>query len=202
RDWWPALLARYFPGATEHRCAAWDDVIRIVSDGGPDTRAVIWVRRAFDDVEFTGHLVYAHNNDGQVVILDGQSGALATLEAEYVLELRVASFYRPRPSYESLQLPWEQPASGFSAAREKAEAWLANVYGDGVVLVDPGPEDELSRGWLFACTTTRFQKTGDWRDQMLDAALVVPKDREEPFCLDNSAPWEWLDRWDSGVQEL
>ena len=49
----------------------------------------------------------------------------------------------------------------------------------------------------------KFLATGDWREQLLDAALVVPKaEGEEPFPLPNNDPWSYLRAWDSGATDL
>lgn len=80
----------------------------------------------------------------------------------------------------------------------KAAAWLEATYDDEVTFVAPAAEDELRRGWLFACTTETFKRTGDWRDQLLDSALVVPKTPDEdPFGLPNADLWQFLQSWDA-----
>jgi len=201
--WWDRLLAAHFPGAEVSVCRNWAQVASLVADGGPGTRAVVWLRRQLSGVEITGHLLYASHFEGGAVVLDGQRGTLAELDDAEVGELVVASFHRPEPSdVDELIVPWEQPADTLDEAVEKANRWLADTYGGEVVLVDPDPADETGRGWLFACTTTTFQETGDWHHQMLDAALVVPKARgTAPFGLPNSDPWNWLLDWEAGTVE-
>ena len=192
--WWDRLRAGHFPKAEVATCATWPEVVEAVRAGGPDTRGVIWVRRELAGVDVTGHLLYAHNNNGEVAVLDAMRGALADLETVAVGSLLVARFHRPRPVVSELD---------FAGAVRAAEQHLAGAYGDEVVLVDPSPEDELSNGWLFACTTRAFQSSMDPRDQMLDAALVVPKNPgRSPFALPNANPWEWLSRWDAGEVDL
>ncbi|MFD9888110.1 YrhB family protein [Amycolatopsis sp. NPDC059027] len=98
---------------------------------------------------------------------------------------------------------WEEAAGDFPAAVRKAEHWLGFAHAGNVRLVDPAPADETARGWLFATTTRRFLATGDWRDQLLDAALVVPKaEGQAPFGLPNGKPWTWLRLWDAGALGL
>ncbi|MFJ3170919.1 toxin glutamine deamidase domain-containing protein [Streptomyces roseus] len=92
--WWHLLLRRYFPAAEQLRCASWDDVIRRAQETGPDTQGVVWVRRALGGTEVSGHLLYAHNNGGSVVFLDGMTGGLARLDPAGLLEL---VFARVRP---------------------------------------------------------------------------------------------------------
>ncbi|MFF4367515.1 YrhB domain-containing protein [Streptomyces sp. NPDC001594] len=186
--WWELLLRRYFPGAEELRCASWDEVVRRAQETGPDTQGVVWVRRAIGGTEVSGHLLYAHNNQGSVAFLDGMTGGLARLDTVGVSELVFARFR-----------PGAGPSAGdFGAARAKAEEWLRRTYGEPVELVAPDPADETARGWLFACQSTAALRTGDWRHAMLDAAVVVPKGAEDPFLLPNSDPWGFLARWDRG----
>ena len=192
--WWERLHTAHFPQAQVATCATWPEVVEAVRAGGPDTRGVIWVRRELVGVEATGHLLYAHNDNGEVAVLDPLRGTLADLETATVGSLVLARFHRPRPVL---------PERDFAGAVRAAERHLAAVYGDEVVLVDPSPQDELSKGWLFACTTRAFRSSGDPRDQMLDAALVVPKDPGgAPFALPNADPWAWLSRWDAGEADL
>ncbi|GAA1353834.1 toxin glutamine deamidase domain-containing protein [Saccharothrix algeriensis] len=193
--WWDRLRAGHFPQAEVAACGGWDEVLAAVRDGGPDTRGVVWVRRELAGVEVTGHLLYAHHDDdGRVAVLDGMTGAPADLETATVSGLVLARFHRPRPAPE--------PADLGSAVR-RAERHLAGAYGEEVVLVSPGPADELERGWLFACTTRAYLASGDFHDQLLDAALVVPKHpAEAPFALPNADPWRWLARWDAGATDL
>ncbi|MFD8792103.1 hypothetical protein [Streptomyces vinaceus] len=35
---------------------------------------MVWVRRALNGTEVSGHLLYAHDNGGSVVFLDGMTG--------------------------------------------------------------------------------------------------------------------------------
>jgi hypothetical protein len=112
--------------------------------------------------------------------------------------LVLARFHRPPPEGE-YGLPWEAPAAEFAQAVDKANSWLSYVYQGEVELVSPVPGDETERGWLFPCTTRRFSASGDWRDQMLDAAVVVPKAAGAvPFGLPNRDPWTWLEGWNAG----
>ncbi|WP_433265524.1 YrhB domain-containing protein [Actinosynnema sp. CS-041913] len=187
--WWDRLRGNHFPDAETSDCADWDEVLAAVRAGGPDTRGVVWVRRQLAGVEITGHLLYAHHTGTDVAVLDGLRGGPADLETATVGRLVLARFHRTRPDAD--------PDLG-SAVR-RAEAWLADAYGDQVALVDPSPADELDRGWLFACATRAYLASGDFRDQLLDAALVVPKNpHHEPFGLPNADPWRWLERWDAG----
>ena len=198
--WWERLVEQYFPDDEVTDRRSWEEVIQAVAEGGADTRGVVWVRRAANGIEVTGTLLYVHNNQGDVVVLDPQTGDLAELETTHLAGLLLARFQRARPDA-AWPPPWTLPTSSFDEAAGKARDWLAQLYGDDVVLVHPSAEDELRRGWLFACTTARFQESHDWRDQMLNAGLVVPKDEAEPFFLPNSDPWPWLEKWDSGVDQ-
>lgn len=94
--WWDRMIHTHFPTAEVAACGSWDEAIRAVMETGPDTRAVIWVRRELRGQEFTGHLLYAHNNDGHVVILDAQLGGLAELEVTHLRGLVLARFHRDR----------------------------------------------------------------------------------------------------------
>ncbi|GAA4861027.1 YrhB domain-containing protein [Saccharopolyspora cebuensis] len=202
--WWDRMLAAHFPGAEVFTCSTWQDATSMILEGGPGTRGVVWLRRQRGGVEITGHLLYAFHDEDQVVVLDGQRGALARLDDDEVAQIAVARFHRPLPgAVEALALPWEGAAADLDAAVDKAQRWLRHTYGDEVVPVAPDPADETERGWLFACTTRRFLETGDWREQMLDAALVVPKaEGEAPFGLPNNDPWAYLAAWDAGSDEL
>jgi hypothetical protein len=195
--WWDRMVRTHFPTAEVATCGTWDEAISAVLATGDDSRGVIWVRRELGGHEFTGHLVYAHNNGGQVIVLDAQAGRLAELEETNLRGLVLARFHRHRvPSPEPE--PWRRPAATFDDALAKAKAWLELKYAGELVLTDPAPDDELRRGWLFACSTARYEARHDWRDQTLDGALVVPKDDGIPFGLPNSKPWDWLRRWDLG----
>lgn len=85
--WWARLLRRYFSRFTPVGVGGWDDVVRAVSEPGPDTRGLVWVRREIGGHEATGNLVYAHNNKGRVVFLDGLTSSLARLDTSLVREL-------------------------------------------------------------------------------------------------------------------
>lgn len=192
--WWDRLLQRHFPTAQVTTHSSWDEVVGALRDGGPNTRGVVWLRREAQGVEITGHLLYGHNNDGQVVLLDPQSGDLASLETERVRELVLARI----PAGDAVAPPVSQQlADTLPDAVRKAEAWLNEVHGSDVSLVEPHEDDEMSRCWLFACNTAEFLETGDWTKGMLDAALIVPKGAQQPFGLPNSDPWSWLERWES-----
>ncbi|MFD5141710.1 YrhB domain-containing protein [Streptomyces sp. NPDC058401] len=186
--WWQLLLRRYFPTAEQLRCADWDEVIAQAEKSGPGTQGVVWVRRAIRGTEVSGHLVYAHNNNGTVVFLDGMTGGLARLDTVGLRELVFARVKTRVP----------RTAGDLAAARIKGEEWLRSTYTDPVELVLPDAGDETARGWLFACQTTAALRSGDWRHAMLDAAVVVPKGSEEPFLLPNSDPWGFLDAWNRG----
>ncbi|WP_407841653.1 YrhB domain-containing protein [Streptomyces sp. DSM 116496] len=186
--WWELLLRRYFPDAEQLLCGSWDEVIRRARETGPDTQGVVWVRRTAGGAEASGHLLYAHNNNGNVVFLDGMTGGLARLDSAGVLGLAFARF---RP-----EVP--QTAKDLESARRKAGEWLRRTYEEPIELVAPDARDETARGWLFACETTVALRDGDWRHAMVDAALVVPKGPEAPFLLPNSDPWGFFTAWDRG----
>ena len=199
-DWWSRLLAAHFPDATTSAHRTWAAALDAIGAAGPGARAVVWLRRRFRGVEISGHLLYAAPVEGSLVVLDPQRGVPADLRDEEVHELVVATFHRA--STEPGAAPWAVPAPDLDAAVAKAAAWLQAAYGGEVSLVDPDAADELHRGWLFACTTEAFRRSGDWRDQLLDAALVVPKDAAEPFGLPNEDPWTYLQRWDAHASGL
>ncbi|WP_333768804.1 YrhB domain-containing protein [Streptomyces sp. IBSBF 2435] len=196
--WWDDFLLRYFPTAEVGPCPDWDTVIAAVGEPGPGTAGVVWVRRELHGAEATGHLLYAHNKDGRVALLDPQAQRLARLETENVREIVLARI--PPPSAPSAAVRAGRGAADLPAAVRAAEAWLDHVHGGQVALVDPSPADETARGWLFACNTRAFLADGHPQHAMLDAALVVPKDGSVPFGLPNSDPWGWLGRWDQGAQ--
>jgi Papain fold toxin 1, glutamine deamidase len=83
--WWDRLARRCFPEFRQVRVSDWDDVISAVAEPGPDTRAVVWVRREIGGHEASGHLLYAHNHNGQVVFLDGTTGSLGRLDPPALL---------------------------------------------------------------------------------------------------------------------
>ncbi|ONI83107.1 hypothetical protein ALI144C_16505 [Actinosynnema sp. ALI-1.44] len=196
--WWDRMLAAHFPDAEVSTCSTWADVTSILLEGGPGTRTVVWLRRQHAGKDLTGHLIYAFNDGDQAIFLDGQKGSFARLNDEEVGQLVVARFHREAGErHEFLPLPWENPAPTLEAALDKATSWLEHTYKEPVVVVQPDAADETNRGWLFACTTQRFQESGDWRDQMLDAALVVPKEAGLiPFGLPNNDPWTYLTQWE------
>ncbi|MEU6264559.1 YrhB domain-containing protein [Saccharopolyspora shandongensis] len=202
--WWDRMLTAHFPTAEVSTCSTWADVTSMLFEGGPGTRSAVWLRRQHAGVEITGHLLYAFNDDGQAVFLDGQRGSLARLNDDEIGQLVVARFHRPiGREGEMLRAPWENAAPDLQAALDKATSWLDHTYQEPVVVVSPDEADETERGWLFACTTRRFQESGDWRDQMLDAALVVPKEAgEAPFGLPNNDPWSYLMGWNARQEGL
>lgn len=196
--WWGRMLTAHFPDAEVSTCSTWADATSMLLEGGPGTRSAVWLRRQISGAEITGHLLYGFHDETQAVFLDGQRGSLARLDDE-IGQLVVARFHRPIADRENtLLVPWHNAAPDLESAKEKASSWLEHTYRVPVVLVRPQAEDETERGWLFACTTKRFEETGDWRDQMLDAALVVPKKAgEAPFGLPNNDPWTYLAGWDA-----
>lgn len=204
--WWDRLLSRHFPTVEVGGCSTWAQVGQAIVDGGPGTRGVVWLRRHLAGLELTGHLLYAHHDEetGQATVVDPLNGTTAAVDDREVDSLVLARFHRPIPPPDMRSItPWAAPATDFPAAVAKAESWLDFVYRGQVTLVSPDPADETRRGWLFACTTVRFQETCDWRHQMLDAALVVPKAAgETPFGLPNHDPWRWLREWNAGAVGL
>lgn len=199
--WWDILLRRYFPEAEVLECADWEAVIAAAQAPGPGTQGVVWLRREIKGLEATGHLLFVHNNKGNVVLLDGMSSGLGRMETEGVRGLTVARCRPAGSPWAPPAPPWQRPADGLAAAVAKAEAWLERTYREPVVLVAPGPDDERERGWLFACNTTAFLDHHDVNHAMLDAALVVPKSAAEPFGLPNSTPWEWFDAWNRAEED-
>lgn len=86
--WWHRLVAGHLQGAQVFAYPTWDDVIRAIAEGGLGTRGIVWVRRHVNGVEFTGHLINVQSTEHGVVLLDFQSGALATLEQpQYIRQL-------------------------------------------------------------------------------------------------------------------
>jgi hypothetical protein len=202
-DWWTRLLSEHFPDATTTTHRTWASAVEVVAAAGPGTCAVIWLRRQYRGAEVTGHLLYATYFNDAVMVLDPQRGMPAEIKDQEVLELAVAAFRREPVTSDPITVPWQFPATDLDSAVAKATAWLDATYGGEVTLVAPATEDEFHRGWLFACTTETFKKTGDWRDQLLDSALVVPKAADEdPFGLPNADPWQFLQRWDAHAQGL
>ncbi|MBF9070472.1 YrhB domain-containing protein [Streptacidiphilus fuscans] len=204
--WWSRLIRRYFSGAQVAVCADWNQVLAAVDAGGADTRGVVWVQRELGGFEATGHLLYAYNDGGKVVVLDGQTGGLARLDATGVRRLSLARLHRPRGDSPLAAPEWRRLAPDLASAVRKAEAWLGETYRGQVTLVAPDPADDLGRGWLFACNTRTLLAGGDWHEGMLDAAVLVPRDDSAPFGLPNTDPWRWLDQWLAGgvpgVEEL
>ncbi|GLF93080.1 YrhB domain-containing protein [Streptomyces yaizuensis] len=186
--WWELLLRRYFPGAEQARCGTWDEVAGRIEEAGPDTQGVVWVRRAVGGAEASGHLLNVVNDGGNVVFLDGMTGGPGRLDTAGVVELVLA---RTRPAS-------PRAADDFASARARAEAWLRRMYREPVELVAPDPGDETARGWLFAIDSAAYLRSGDWRDAMVDAAVVVPKGPGQPFLLPNSDPWGHFAAWDRG----
>ncbi|MFE2608161.1 YrhB domain-containing protein [Streptomyces mirabilis] len=194
--WWARLTRRYFPAFEQVAVSDWDSVIRAVAEPGPDTRGLVRVRRELGGAEATGNLLYAHNHKGQVVFLDAQVGGLAKLDPSDAL--RDLVLMRAVPRAQPPRRPWEAEAHDYSSALRKAQLWLDQAYHGEAELVDPAPQDEIRRGWVFACNTKRHLRDGRWQDAMLDATLVVPREATAPFGLPNSDPWTWLRRWDAG----
>lgn len=200
--WWDRLLAGHFPDAETSECSTWEQAAQAIMEGGAGSRGVVWLQRRLDGRALTGHLLYADFSGEDMVFLDGQRGTLAALDDNEVDRLVLARFRRS-PIETGLTLPWEAAAAGFAEAVEKATQWLSHTYQGEARLVSPDPADESERGWLFACTSRRFLESGDWRDQMLDAAVVVPKAAgAAPFGLPNRDPWTWLRDWNAGKPGL
>ncbi|MEV5607864.1 toxin glutamine deamidase domain-containing protein [Streptomyces sp. NPDC052225] len=88
--WWARLRHRYFADFENVSVHDWDDVVRAVEAPGPDTRAVIWVRRAVGGHEVTGNLIYGHNRQGQVDFVDGVTASRARLDTQWVREVVLA----------------------------------------------------------------------------------------------------------------
>ncbi|MCW7946866.1 hypothetical protein AAW14_34035 [Streptomyces hygroscopicus] len=195
--WWARLTHRYFPDFEHVPVSDWDSVIRAMAEPGPDTRGVVWIRRELGGVEASGNLLYAHNNKGQVVFLDAQTGGLGKLDTS---GLRALVLMRAAPRAQPPRWPWEAEAPDYQSALRKAQLWLDQAYHGEVELVGPAPQDEIRRGWVFACNTRRHLRDGRWQDAMLDAAVVVPKEATAPFGLPNAYPWNWLNRWDAGEE--
>ncbi|MFB7667263.1 YrhB domain-containing protein [Kitasatospora sp. NPDC056138] len=196
--WWARLGRRFAGDADVSVCSSWDELVAAMKATGPDTRGLVWLRRELGGEEATGHLLYAHNNQGNVVVLDPQQGGLAELETQNVRRITLARFHRVPSVPETLTKPWQRAAPDFHSAKRKAQTWLDEVYSGQVVLTDPRPDDEHERGWLFPVNTRAFLAGRRREDALLDAALVVPKDRQEPFPLPNSNPWQWFTRWSAG----
>ncbi|OIJ67519.1 YrhB domain-containing protein [Streptomyces mangrovisoli] len=195
--WWDRLGRRYFPEFQPVPVGDWDDLVKAVAATGPDTRGVIWVRREIGGHEASGNLLYAHNNKGQVVFLDGLTSSLARLDVPPLLRELVLLRAVPGAS-SSPRAPWQQAAPDFASAVAKARHWLDDAYKGQVDLDRPTAQDETLRAWVFSCNSRRFLGDGNWQHAMLDATVVVPKDDSAPFGLPNTAPWAWLARWDAG----
>lgn len=174
--WWARLTRRYFPAFEQVAVSDWDSVIRAVAEPGPDTRGLVWVRRELGGAEATGNLLYAHNHKGQVVFLDAQVGVWRSSTRP---TLRDLVLMRAVPRAQPPRRPWEAEAHDYSSALRKAQLWLDQAYHGEAELVDPAPQDEIRRGWVFACNTKRHLRDGRWQDAMLDATLVVP--RKQPL---------------------
>lgn len=202
--WWDRIVSRHFPGAEVSACRNWAEVSQAIVDGGVGTKGAVWLQRQLDGRTLTGHLLYADLTEDGVVVIDGQRGSLARLTEDEVAGLVLARFHRdPVDETPEIDVPWLGEATHFEQAVEKAGLWLKYTYDDEAELVSPDPEDETERGWLFACNTRRFAVSGDWQDQMLDAAVVVPKaSGESPFGLPNRDPWGWLEDWDDSTPGL
>lgn len=197
--WWERLVGQFAPDAALAPFEDWGALFAEVESYGPDARGLVWIRREVRGVESSGHLLYAHHHDGQVALVDPMVGRLGRAEEEGVRSVALAVAPSPGRAPAPAGPRWRGPAESFDAARAKAEAWLREVYGDQVLLLDPRPADEGPRGWLFACNTRSHTRTGHWQDGMLDAAVVVPRNTDEPFGLPNSAPWSWLRQWQEGA---
>ncbi|MET0136162.1 MAG: YrhB domain-containing protein, partial [Kibdelosporangium sp.] len=200
--WWDRLLSEHIPDAEVTTCEAWQQVSAAIVDGGPRTHGVAWLRRSLNGRSLTGHLLYTafDEESGGAVLFDPQRGTMAVADDSEVESIVLARFHQ---SVAPTAVPWETAADDFAAAVAKASGWLDFVYGGKAALVEPDPADETRRGWLFACTSRRFMETGDWRHQMLDAAVLVPKAAgESPFGLPNRDPWTWLREWDGGANDL
>jgi hypothetical protein len=136
--WWDRLVTAYFPGAEVATCSNWGQAATAVADGGPGTRAAVWLRRQSGGREVTGHLLYAVHHDGAAVFLDGQCGELARVDDGEVGRLVIACVHRPvAEAANELVLPWERAAPTFPAAVDKANNWLEHVYGGDAALVVP-----------------------------------------------------------------
>ncbi|MFJ9040924.1 toxin glutamine deamidase domain-containing protein [Streptomyces sp. NPDC102406] len=85
--WWARLCRRYFPQFDRVPVQDWDQVVRAVQEPGPGTRGVVWIRRAIGGHDVTGHLIYAHNDRGRVIFLDGLTASLARLDTQWVREV-------------------------------------------------------------------------------------------------------------------
>ncbi|SDC76054.1 toxin glutamine deamidase domain-containing protein [Streptomyces prasinopilosus] len=87
--WWSRLARRYFPEFEPTAVDGWDDINRAVGTTGPDSRGLVWIRRELGGREITGHLVYVHNDEGQVVFLDPMTAAPAEPETTGVRALHL-----------------------------------------------------------------------------------------------------------------
>lgn len=133
--WWARLTRHYFPRFEQVPVSDWDSVVRAVADPGPDTRGLVWLRREVGGVEATGNLLYAHNNNGQVVLLDAQAGGLAKLDTSSLRELvLIRALPEARPVEHR---PWAEEAHDYASALRKAQHWLDHAYHGAVELVAP-----------------------------------------------------------------
>lgn len=196
--WWQLMIRRHFPQAGQTECSDWDSVIAAAKCAGEGARGVVWVRREMGGYEASGHILFVHNNQGNVVVLDAQAGSLGRLETQGIRSLTFAHWLPLAPASPLVEAGPDRRTIDFRGALEKARGWLRATYGDDVELVNPGLADEMARGWLFSCNTKRYLAERDWRYGMVDAAIVVPKSTDAPFCLPHASPWEWLARWNRG----
>ncbi|GGR97937.1 hypothetical protein GCM10010269_41030 [Streptomyces humidus] len=95
--WVARLKRRYFTDFVRTPADTWDDVIKAMSETGPETRGVIWLRREIGGHEATGNLLYAHNNNRRVVFLDAVTSSLARLDTSHVRELTLLRALPTRP---------------------------------------------------------------------------------------------------------
>ncbi|MFE0424410.1 toxin glutamine deamidase domain-containing protein [Streptomyces sp. NPDC058953] len=85
--WWTRLRRRHFPGFEQLAVDGWHDVVRAVEEPGPDTRGLVWVRRAMGGHEISGHLIYVQNLRGRAVFLDALTASLARLDTHWVRDV-------------------------------------------------------------------------------------------------------------------
>ncbi|MEU9186569.1 toxin glutamine deamidase domain-containing protein [Streptomyces sp. NPDC048484] len=82
--WWARLRRRHFPHFAHVSVHSWDDVLEAIQTPGPDTRGVLWIRRAIGGREATGNLLYAHNGQGRTVFADPLTASVARLDEQWV----------------------------------------------------------------------------------------------------------------------